>query len=574
MTSSNLIKFSGGKSIPSPEAVQEQLQYMSEDDPVVYTNPEIRLSELMAVFSEGEMGLARLYMMMYRNRFVYNLSDQKWYKFKNFTWELDESEETIDGFREMYEFLLNVLNQHLSGLQEAAKERAFKVIGSITNHNKMKKVLDQAKAGRNGLNAKGEKFNNSNRYVGAPNGIIDLYTGELLEGTPDTYISKQVGTAYDPEAPYPEKFVDRFLSEVMKYPFELAESELTDEQFEDACKQECVKVIKFLQVLFGYAFLGLCQEHILICFFGEEGRNGKGVLLRIIIKALGDYASEIQPEILLRSSSKKSSSAPSEDIMDLKGKRMVVASETNQDQFFDTSVVKRLTGGDTVVGRHNYGRVERFRPMHTIFLQSNYAPNVGAEDKAFWKRIYAVPFFRTFVDHPDPENIYQAKKDLTLEEELAAELPGILRWVIEGVQIYFAEGLNPPESILKAVKKYRKSGDLVGHFIDECCIVAEKERVKKTDFIRALNAWRKAHGYTKAITSKVITNILESKGHKEYKYNGNPSYFGLVFNGDGESYLFDETPLSGKNYVDPYTETYNKGIRQNGEKADDSFPSV
>jgi putative DNA primase/helicase len=138
-----------------------------------------------------------------------------------------------------------------------------------------------------------------------------------------------------------------------------------------------------------------------------------------MMKMLGEYGGEVQPEILLRNSPRASSGA-SPDILDLQGKRFVVASETNQGEVFNTGVVKRLTGGDTLIGRAVYGKdMIRFSPSHTICLQTNYAPNATAEDSAFWTRVMMLNFKRVFVDNPDPKNPLQLPKNPNIEEDFS-----------------------------------------------------------------------------------------------------------------------------------------------------------
>lgn len=548
-------EFTGGEKV-DPEAddksVQEQLYEMSNDEEIiVHDDPVLTLEEVHDALSKGEMGVGNMVARIYRHRFVYNTSDKRWHKYNGVLWELDEKEEVIDAIRYTHNFIGFVLREYMSGLKKHVREYYESVFHGMSNYSKMQQILNQARAGKDGLNVRGADFDRHHQYIGAPNGIIDLYTGDLLLGDPEMYISKKVGTAYDPGAAYPSTFLDKFLPEVFRYPISKEESGFSEEDFEAFCEKECGEIISFLQILFGYALLGVCEEHIFNCFFGE-GRNGKGVLLRVIIKALGDYAGEIQPEILLKSSMAKSSNAPSEEIMDLKGKRIVVASETNQGAFFDTSVIKRLTGGDTMVGRHMYARLERFRPTHTIFLQTNFPANAAAEDKAFWRRMHMVTFMRKFYEDPDPGDIYQAKIDKKLERVLEEELPGILRWVVEGAILYQQKGLVPPKSVVDAVAGYKKSSDIVGDFIDECCIVKHKCRIKKTAFVSALNAWRKDHGYIKPLTTKVVTDLLRSKGYKDYKYNGDKCYQGLDLNAAGDDYLENKFGRTTRYQTDPF----------------------
>ncbi len=49
------------------------------------------------------------------------------------------------------------------------------------------------------------------------------------------------------------------------------------------------EVIGFIHRLFGYALTGQVSEHKLFFFHGSE-RNGKSVLINVLLKIMGDYA--------------------------------------------------------------------------------------------------------------------------------------------------------------------------------------------------------------------------------------------------------------------------------------------
>jgi hypothetical protein len=46
------------------------------------------------------------------------------------------------------------------------------------------------------------------------------------------------------------------------------------------------------------------------------------------------------------------------------------------------------------------------------------------------------------------------ERDPRLAEKLKAEWPGILQWMIEGAQRWYAEGLNKPQAVETATREY------------------------------------------------------------------------------------------------------------------------
>jgi len=549
--SEKVFEFSEGEKV-TPEKnsksaqsqLQEQLQKIADDSDilddtkhVVHEPSGLTVNEVESALWDSEIGLARLFTKMFKNKLCFNTSAGRWFVYEESCWCLDQRKKHIDACRELHSLVIHVKDKYLPVYKKKAEKFIMQVINSMTTINKMSSVLSQSASGEEGLGVIGEAFDSVLLKIGAPNGIVDLETGELLPDDPGLYMTKQTGCKYDPDAPIPQHFI-QFLKETFKYPLERGKLDMSDEEFEKVCIEQCEKLIDYIQSLFGYALLGTCREHLFVCCWGI-GRNGKGVLLRTIIRAMGDYAGEIQPSILLDSKN-TSSNSPTPAIGDLKGMRLAVASETNQGQFFDTSSVKRLTGGDTLVFRAPYGKdFVRFKPSHTLILQTNFRPNAPAEDTGFWDRTQVIPFLRRFVEEPEPGNIYQAKIDRDLEKTLNGELPGILRWLVEGNRKYRENGLNPPKCIRDAVDQYRSSGDFIADFIDECCNTGLEHRVRTIVFTEALNEWRKVQGYKRPISGPVITERLENKGYIKGK-SSFMCYKGLDLNMDGLEYLKDD----------------------------------
>jgi len=556
--SAKVFEFSGGEKV-APEknskSIQEQVQELAqsqiqevEDDndeysKVIHPESGITKSDACAALGTGELGLGKLFVKLNRNRFCYNTDKKSWYKFNGYLWVLDERKEVFDGVRYLYEVLQYALREHMDGLKNATREAYVKNLFSLRNINKMEQILKQARTGRDGLGVPDQWFDNHLQYIGADNGVIDLHSGKLLAGDPEMYITKKVGCDFNEDAPEPVQF-KTFLESIFKYPLERNKSELSDEDFNLSCKAESENLISFLQRLFGYMLLGSCREHIFLVLYGPKGRNGKGELSRIMIKVFGDYGGDIAADQLTLSSFNRDSSGSSEDIMYLKDKRLVIASETKQGALFDTSFIKRSTGGDSLVGRHNHGKQMTFAPTHTTCLQTNFIPNAPSEEDAFFSRLLIIPFFRHFCLTPDPGDIYQSPIDLKIDEKLAGEMPGLLKWVVDGALMYQKEGLKKPAGVLKIVDDYKKDRDIFQEFIDEFCDVDSKRKERTTPFHKAFNQFLKDNGHSKPFQAKTIGNRLEHKGFVRRKITGNWHYLGIILNINGVDLIGDERHLN------------------------------
>ena len=279
---------------------------------------------------------------------------------------------------------------------------------------------------------------NANPYLfNVLNGTIDLKIGLHRAANREDYITKQSPIEYDPTAECPVFL--KFLHEIMAGNEDL---------------------IAYLKRLIGYLLTGCTFEQVLAFFFGL-GANGKSTLLNILIALLGDYAMQAAPEILMV----RDKQGASPELARLVGARFVATSETEDGQKFAESSIKQMTGQDVVVARSLYCEPIEFTPQFKIILCTNHKPVIKGTDEAIWRRIHLVPFNVT---------IPAAKRDKNLDAKLRKELPGILNWAIAGCLEWQRDGLQPPDEVLAAVKDYRNDMDIIGQWLEECCVIAEK----------------------------------------------------------------------------------------------------
>jgi putative DNA primase/helicase len=103
-----------------------------------------------------------------------------------------------------------------------------------------------------------------------------------------------------------------------------------------------------------------------------------------------------------------------------------------------------------------------FVPVLKLWINGNHQPELCNVGEAMRRRIKMIPFTVTF-----PED----KKDLGLLSYLLAnELPGILRWMINGCILWQeARSLKSPEAVKTATKEYFEDQDDLGKWLDERC---------------------------------------------------------------------------------------------------------
>lgn len=216
--------------------------------------------------------------------------------------------------------------------------------------------------------------------------------------------------------------------------------------------------------------------HLLIFFYGR-GRNGKGVLLRLLEKILGRelFAVSLRPEDV---EFRKGSDDRNKRLMGrLRGKRLAYTGETVGGHL-DWTLLKILTGGDTLAGAELYKNTEGFTPSHTLILTTNERPKLPPT-VAFKERLRFVPFNGDF----------SKSGDFTLEEDLAREMPGILWQLIKTAPGVFENGDAPPVAVREATDDVMDENDVARPFIEACLVDDPDSVTQLTELEAAARKW-------------------------------------------------------------------------------------
>lgn len=284
-----------------------------------------------------------------------------------------------------------------------------------------------------------DRFDVDPMLLNVKNGVIDLRTGELIQHSPSQLFMRQAAVEYRPDADCPTflKFLDRIFA---------GDADL----------------IRFIQTAIGYSLTGDISEQCwFICYGG--GSNGKSTLLNTILEILAGYGQQAPPDLLLQGRGDEDKRAT--QMATLVGKRFALAQETGEGRALAEAAIKAMTGGDVVVARFLYQTAFSFKPTHKLWLATNSKPVVRDPSEGTWRRINLIPF---------DQHIPAAERDAKLPEKLKAELPGILRWAIDGCMTWQREGLTRPEAVENATKSYRSDSDVLTAFLTESCTIVDK----------------------------------------------------------------------------------------------------
>lgn len=263
------------------------------------------------------------------------------------------------------------------------------------------------------------------------NGVVDLATGELRPHSPEDRMTLQCRAAYvrGVSAPQWRDFLERV--------------------------QPDPEMRAYLQRMAGYCLTGLTREQVF--FLGNgTGANGKSVFQNVIAAIMGSYAQVVPTETLMASS--VDGRIPN-DVARMRGKRLLIASETRAGRSFDETRLKALTGGDIISARYMRAEWFDFEIVGKILVATNHLPKMS-DDAAIWRRIHLLSWGITIPEH---------ERDGDLQRRLIAEeAEGILSWMVDGAIAWYRDGLQPPETVIAAREAYRQDEDVVAQFINEC----------------------------------------------------------------------------------------------------------
>ncbi|MDB4826939.1 phage/plasmid primase, P4 family [Gammaproteobacteria bacterium] len=331
-----------------------------------------------------------------------------------------------------------------------------------------------------------EYLDRTPHLLGVPNGTVDLITAKLVAPDRDFFITKTTAVPFDPNSQCPRW--EDFVLEIMDGNLELA---------------------NFLQRLAGYSLWGGNPEQMVAILYGT-GSNGKSTFVTTLQRILGDYARQIDPASLV-STRQASAGGPRDDLVRLYRARYAVSVESGEGDVLDESLIKMISGGDTIYARGLYAKEGiEFTPEFLLMLATNHKPVIRGTDHAIWRRLILIPFEQAFKDH---------ERDRGLADTLKSELTGIFSWMIMGCRQWCIEGLNAPPEVKAATHNYRTDMDTIKEWIEDRCVTDADQMTPVAELYRSYKRWCEIEG-REIYSSSWFGRNLENKGFCGKKNEG------------------------------------------------------
>lgn len=259
-------------------------------------------------------------------------------------------------------------------------------------------------------------------------------------------------------------------------------------------------LIEYVQRVAGIVCVGQVFLEAMIIAYGD-GRNGKSTFWNTLSRVMGSYSGNISADSLTMNC--KRNVKP--EMAETKGKRLLIAAELEEGTRLNTSIVKQLCSTDSIFAEKKYKDPFSFTPSHTLVLYTNHLPRVGAKDTGIWRRLIVIPFKAKIEGKSDTKNY----------TEYLCENAGeaVMKWMIEGARQAIELGfkLPFPKCVSDAIEAYKAENDWLGHFLCECCEVADGETARSGELYSTYRAFSSASGeYVRSTTD--FYAALETEG--------------------------------------------------------------
>jgi P4 family phage/plasmid primase-like protien len=314
--------------------------------------------------------------------------------------------------------------------------------------------------------------------LGTPGGVVDLKTGTLRDAKPEDFISKSTSVAPGGDCP--------------TWKAALLRSFGGDKSMVD-----------YMQRVLGSTLSGAILEQAMFFDYGD-GANGKSLKNDTASAILADYAQTVKAELF---TARRSDSTTDYHKVKLAGCRLAVANELERGATWNESLVKNLTGADTIVARDPGGKPFSFKPQFTLIMSGNHKPALQSVERNMRRRVRLIKFASIPANEIDPD----------LPRKLKGELSGILQWMVEGCLEWQRRGFDDPESVVRETDAYFAEQDSFEMWVDDCCIRDAEAWTPRSVLTKSWLEWNGRDGDT---ARKQFVTDLRTKKLEETKRRG------------------------------------------------------
>jgi putative DNA primase/helicase len=297
--------------------------------------------------------------------------------------------------------------------------------------------------------------------VACTNGLLHVTTRTLLAHDPRFFTRVAVPFPYEPDGVPPERWL-AFLDDL--WPGD-------------------TEAIAALQEWFGYVISGRTDLHKILLLVGPM-RSGKGTIARVLTALVG------KPNV---AGPTLASLGMNFGLSPLLAKTLAIVSDARLGTGSDT-VVERLlsiSGEDAITVDRKYREPWTGKLGTRFFVISNELPNFGDASGAIATRFVVLELRESWL----------GRENTRLTDELLTELPGILRWALDGLdRLITTDRFTTVHSSEDAIAALADMVSPIGAFVRECCVVGPAFEVPVRQLYDAWKDWCVGNGHYHAGT--------------------------------------------------------------------------
>ena len=281
--------------------------------------------------------------------------------------------------------------------------------------------------------------------INLENGLLDIWTGELVPHTPQHLSTIRIPIRFNGEATCPH--VEEFITEVFpEDSIELAWEVLGDLLTPDRSIQKA------------------------ICMVGEGG-NGKGVFAQLAARFVGP--NNVSHFSLQRLEKDRFA------VAGLYQKLANICADLPSERLQDSSLFKAVTGCDRITAEFKYRNPFEFTPFARLIFSANHLPTSKDASAAYFDRWLVIPFEKRF--RGTAQEISRRKLDAKLSSR--QELSGVLNRVLPALRrIRIKDRFTETKSVRKQWKELQWATDPLNLWLESETISSQYALVSQDEF--------------------------------------------------------------------------------------------
>jgi len=281
------------------------------------------------------------------------------------------------------------------------------------------------------------------------------------------------------------------------------------------------ETIHMVQEWMGYLVSGRTDQQKAMLLVGPK-RSGKGTILRTAAKLVGTVNTT---SLTLQGLTTQFG------LQDAIGKALIAVGDARLSGNTATLVERLLSiiGEDSITVDRKHREHWTGRLPGRVMIASNEVPDFRDASGAIGSRFLVAKMVTSFYD----------QEDVDLERKLDAELPGIFRWALDGLDRLRKQGkFTQSAAAIEARQDMEESESPIAQFIDAACIVGPYTTPKQTLY-DVWEDWRSRNGYAGSNIATFARALRAAEATVSARRVGSDGGRVQVFDGIGlrESYV-------------------------------------